>query len=391
MLFSAPLVLSSAPNVPQPVPTATCSDIKAAYQSSSCCGANLQQMTMMEVSPPPPAPGTIMMGTQMTNPCHAAQPYSAGTPGFPDTPAPYFYNINCTMESGVIQALEQSGTNVTLGYQGSFNAAGTPITSSYWRAGLCPVNVHWHLGAEHLSMGQYDDMGMGPTLRAGSAHRRLEETESVHTAPQHRRELSVRAGGMCHHYDASNPMYTTPYNWKHCWDMTVGMTYEVHWPHSAGGACHTPWQFQTPFYDGVFCIPGVTTLSPLNTFSTIGVQAQIFTIVNNESYYYPDLIRGMVVEGDMGTDMAVYTGSTTGTSRHNEVCSRYTPITWQVDRKCHLISASSFDKMCADMKTQYDDMTGDLYPHGAREAVLDSLAANNQQTMTLGTHATHRP
>ena len=28
------------------------------------------------------------------------------------------------------------------------------------------------------------------------------------------------------------------------------------------------------------------------------------------------------------------------------------PITWQVDRKCHLISASSFDKLCADMKIE---------------------------------------
>merc|ERR1711998_115757 len=30
-------------------------------------------------------------------------------------------------------------------------------------------------------------------------------------------------------------------------------TYEVHWPHSAIGACNTPYQYQSPFYDGVFC------------------------------------------------------------------------------------------------------------------------------------------
>merc|ERR1712224_1160844 len=99
-----------------------------------------------------------------------------------------------------------------------------------------------------------------------------------------------------------------------------------------------------------------------------------------EQYYYPDLIRGMIVdtEHDMGQDVAVYTGSTTGTSRDNEVCSAYTPITWQVDRKCHLISASSFDKMCADMKQMRDDMSMDLHAHGARELVMQELSANNQ-------------
>jgi len=161
--------------------------------------------------------------------------------------------------------------------------------------------------------------------------------------------------------------------------MEVGQTYEVHWPHSAAGACGTPDQYQSPFYDGVFCRDGIISLDPLNTYQKIGVQSQTFTIVNDEDYYYPDLMRGMIVEGDFGADMAKYTGSTTGTSRSNEICSTYTPITWQVDRKCHLISASTFDKMCADMKSQRDDMSSDFYPHGSRELVADHLAANNQQ------------
>ena len=134
----------------------------------------------------------------------------------------------------------------------------------------------------------------------------------------------------------------------------------MHWPHSAAGACGTPNQYQTPFYDGkepdanglpdaplaaaantfevpieicvvgVFCIDGIISLDPLNTFQKIGVQAQVFTIVNDEQYYYPDLIRGMIVDGEMGQDIAMYTGSTTGTSRSNKICSRYTPVTWQV-------------------------------------------------------------
>merc|ERR1719326_655326 len=147
----------------------------------------------------------------------------------------------------------------------------------------------------------------------------------------------------------------------------------------------TPYQYQTPFYDGVFCGLGNGALirdgavDGAFVAASVGVQAQVFTIVNDEDYYYPDLMRGMIRSGDFGSDVAIYTGSTTGTTRNNQVCSAYGPITWQVDRKCHMISASTFDKMCADMKAQSDDMSGDLHAHGARETVLTELAANNQQ------------
>merc|ERR1719313_300281 len=87
----------------------------------------------------------------------------------------------------------------------------------------------------------------------------------------------------------------------------------------------------------------------------------------------------MIVDGEMWKHVTKYTGSTTGTSRDNTICSFYTPITWQVDRKCHLISASTFDKMCADMKTQRDDMSDDLHAHGSRELVLSKFAADNHQ------------
>merc|ERR1712050_499719 len=82
-------------------------------------------------------------------------------------------------------------------------------------------------------------------------------------------------------------------------------------------------------------------------------------------------------DNSANADIAKYTGSTTGTTRSNTMCSQYTPITWQVDRKCHLISASAFDKMCADMKLQRDDMSGDLVAPGSRMVVSNNLAANN--------------
>merc|ERR1711920_502475 len=193
----------------------------------------------------------------------------------------------------------------------------------------------------------------------------------------------------CQQYDGNDAKFTKPYAWQHCKDMIVGETYEVHWPHSAAGKCGTPWQYQSPFYDGVFCdlagggvgvgsIPNQS--DSLNTWLKIGVEGQVFTIVNDESYYFPELIRGMikVAGSNFGTDIAYYTGSTTGTSRNNHICSSYAPITWQVDRKCHMISASSFDKMCADMKNQADDMYDDLHAHGSRELVWTNLTANNQ-------------
>lgn len=43
-----------------------------------------------------------------------------------------------------------------------------------------------------------------------------------------------------------------------------------------------------------------------------------------------------------------------------------------------MISASSFDKMCYDMKMQRDDMSDDLHAHGSHELVKDELTANNQ-------------
>merc|ERR1719231_1629904 len=120
----------------------------------------------------------------------------------------------------------------------------------------------------------------------------------------------MRYGYACHHYNANDAKFTTPYKWRHCVDMHVGETYEVHWPHSSLGACHTPWQYQEPFYNGVFCgmnradgatrpaavataITAITTPGNLTQGAqaaiagNVGVQGQVFTIINDEEYYYP--------------------------------------------------------------------------------------------------------
>jgi len=309
------------------------------------------------------------------NMCAGQKPYHAdfGNNKHGDN---YFANTDCTKDA-ITQTLEQAGANVTAGFRGLFDAGDrVPITVPYSQTDLCPVNVHWHLGAEHLSVGEFDEYGTGPAdggdSHAGDSNARRALAGS-----------NVRKGFQCRHYTNENdPMFSPSYNWEHCTNMLIGETYEIHWPHSAAGACGTEWQYQTPFYDGVFCKDGIIKVTPLNTYQKIGVQSQVFTVVNSDDpqYYYPNLIDGMLVGGTMGQDIAKYTGSTTGTSRDNEICSRFTPITWQVDRKCHLVSASSFDKLCYDMKQKADDMSGDLYPHGARELVANHLVADNQQS-----------
>lgn len=273
----------------------------------------------------------------------------------------------------------QAGANVTKGYVGDLDVGElVPNTKPYWQSAMCPVNVHWHLGSEHYSVGQYDETGNGPH---GNIPRPTWADRDLATTGTDEEHAEVQDGFRCKHYDPNDAKFTTPYNWQHCKDMEVGETYEVHWPHSAAGACGTVNQYQTPFYDGVFCnLPLETflTLGAQDIASAVGVHGQVFTIVNDESYFYPDMIRGMIVDKEMGKDIHIYTGSTTGETRSNEMCSQYAPITWQVDRKCHMISASSFDKMCYDMKMQRDDMSDDLHAHGSRELVKDELAANNQ-------------
>lgn len=289
------------------------------------------------------------------NPCEGMKPDSLG-PG-----DKYFKNTQC-MKDAVVQTLEQAGANVTKGYKGKLNSGDRiPITKPYTETDLCPVNVHWHLGAEHLSVGEFDERGSGPMVDPALTK-------------------GTRLGFQCHKYSSTDSRFNdTLFKWENCVDMKVGQTYEIHWPHSAAGECGSEWQYQSPFYDGVFCNEGMITIAPLNTYKKIGVQSQTFTVINDEDYYYGDLIKGMIVDDvSKGTDIAMYTGSTTGTSRDNNVCSRFTPITWQVDRKCHLISASSFEKLCADMKAQRDDMSYDLHPHGSRELVADHLVADNQ-------------
>ena len=89
------------------------------------------------------------------DPCAAKKPYDgANNPlaglGTGVQDEGYFNHTAC-MIGTVINTVEQSAMNVTKGYVGGFTTGREPITTTYLEKGLCPVNVHWHLGAEHLS------------------------------------------------------------------------------------------------------------------------------------------------------------------------------------------------------------------------------------------------
>eukprot|EP00956_Cyclotella_meneghiniana_P013219 scaffold18934_cov50-Cyclotella_meneghiniana.AAC.4 len=88
-----------------------------------------------------------------------------------------------------------AGTDVTIGYKGGMNTTWEPVTELFWEIGMCPVNVHWYLGAEHCSEGEYDET----FADNGPEHKHLN------------RHLSgdARQGFRCKNYDASNIKFTT--------------------------------------------------------------------------------------------------------------------------------------------------------------------------------------
>merc|ERR1719298_141199 len=140
------------------------------------------------------------------------------------------------MKDGVVAAAEQAGADVTAGYQGKLDVAGrTPITDAYFKKGLCPVNVHWHLGTEHRSAGQYDESGNGPfDGKDGRKDWKSHDSHVVHgpnDSPNDKGDLAgrrlagdgalPRQGEMCYHYDTFTDEEKTEYDWKYCKDMHV--------------------------------------------------------------------------------------------------------------------------------------------------------------------------
>ena len=303
-------------------------------------------------------------------------------------------DVDCEDSTTGATAGAQSATDVTdysTGAKGDRDPALAPIVD-YNDMGMCTVNVHWHIGAEHRSEGQYDENQSfdhpNKDTYAGS-HRRLASADG-----------GMRIGHMCtkgkelwEANDASvrnSDGSVNEYDWKYCKDMHVGLTYEFHWPHSSLGACQTPWQYQYHFLDGVLCGAtqgGIDIATAANALTTkahaIGVEGQVFTIVNGMG---GDAVRPTwdVLNGwdrQAAKDVAYYQGSTTGdavqSGAHAGDKCRGTGdlVTWHVDRECHTLEASTMDEMCRRMLViSADDMSPDVIPHGARETVTAALS-----------------
>lgn len=227
---------------------------------------------------------------------------------------------------------------------------------------LVHVNTHYHAGAEHKSVGEYDDerdvevVGNTDTdLEYGNVRRRLlasGDSEMIH-------------GFYCKTLEEDqDPAMMEPYDWQYCKSTNVGGTYELHWVHSSGG-------------DGMG--PGLGGAFARQHNPTIIVQGQVFVIVNDPSGSNDMQLMGGAPFNDLRGDKIMYIGSTTGTSYNNEdTCSPYT-IHWHVDRKCQLVSAQSMDAMCKEMIDS--GMEVDAVPHNSRTLVTDALASKDMEPL----------
>jgi hypothetical protein len=142
---------------------------------------------------------TTTMMLPMTRPPEGTNPCEGKKPNAP--------NVACVVDE-VLMTGEQSGTNVTKGYKGDRNTTVEPITVPYYQVGLCPVNVHWHLGAEHYSVGEFDETSTSPSD--------IQECRCL-AGKEH-------LGFQCTLYDENDAKFTTAYNWQHCMGMEVGQT-----------------------------------------------------------------------------------------------------------------------------------------------------------------------
>jgi hypothetical protein len=151
-----------------------------------------------------------------------------------------------------------------------------------------------------------------------------------------------------------------PYEFQYCkGDVAVGKSYEIHYVHSSAG--YTKEEGTEAEVDGIDdglggAANGRGLLNPM-----VVVEAQVFQIVNGADNV-GDMLHGWTVVGHNNSVM--YSGSTTGPSHTNSICSPYV-ITWHVDKDCHLVSPASFDNLCKQMKDMYK-LTADLKPHGSR-------------------------
>ena len=215
------------------------------------------------------------------------------------------------------------------------------------------VNTHYHLGAEHKSAGQYDKQ------HDTSGHRRLLSAET---------EYGYYCDDVTWSTGTLTPAQKTDYNWEYCENTHVDKTYEMHWVYSSGG-------------EGDLSA-GLGGAFDTQNNPSVTVRAQVYHIVNDNTGAFDrnDLLEGWDATA-AAVDSVTYSGSTTGRLFNNDdSCSPF-QVTWQVDRKCHLISAKSFDAMCEKMRMRYD-IEADAEPHPSRDVIIPALSSSTVMNLT---------
>jgi hypothetical protein len=154
-------------------------------------------------------------------------------------------------------------------------------------------------------------------------------------------------------------------------------TYEVHYVHSNAA----PGTDMNPIIGDGLAVAAGAARGLLNP--QVVVEAMVYTIVNDNApaYTHDDLVHGWDLPGLDTSSRVMYPGSTTGNSFNNEFCSPFT-VSWHVDKKCHAVSASSFDQMCCTMRDTYG-MKADLSPHSARQIVSPQWVAPGDEVLPL--------
>ncbi|CAJ1454551.1 unnamed protein product [Effrenium voratum] len=247
----------------------------------------------------------------------------------------------------------QAPRNVTCGFVGEKKARVKPLdTDAVFK--FIQANLHFHLGAEHLSAGEYDLDSPPPGVEKAS---------------------SVALGKFCGLCDIP-AQQLQPFDFEHCKNVSVGNTYEFHWVFSTGaplvGLRDDGEEGQLGITDGL----GGALNRTINP--KVIVRGQACRIINNAS---------LDTEEKIGADYADfltqwrqpplgqgvrYMGSTTGNSLDDEVCSPI-EVNWHVDTKCCTLSAQAFDRTC---KAMYDEgLREDLKPKGSRAPVSAANSA----------------
>lgn len=266
------------------------------------------------------------------------------------------------------EAEPQSPRDVTPGFVGE-KPSRLPPSSIVTRVDtMALVNVHFHLGAEHRSEGEYDTTKPSDDTEARRRLRRLLDSGDPALPLETHGYYCDQSPGYVEKRDAGG---LGEYAFEHCENVEVGQTYEVHWVYSTGAAAE----------ESERLAPGLGGAMSTQVNPTVAVRAQVFYVTADRG----DDLEGLAFSGWRSEmigdgDAAYYSGSTTGRGYDNDASCSPVQVSWNVDRRCRAVSAASLDAMCAAMRER--GMGADAAPQGSRDLVTEALSATEAYDMT---------